>query len=68
MSLKVIAALAGVSVSTVSKAFADSSEVSAETKKKILEIAKKQGIFIKYNKIKYDRTERDKEKVKYCKQ
>lgn len=55
MSLKVIAALAGVSVSTVSKAFADSSEVSAETKKKILEIAKKQGIFIKYNKIKYDR-------------
>ena len=55
MSLKVIASLAGVSVSTVSKAFADSSEVSAETKKKILEIAKKQGIFSKYNKIKYDK-------------
>lgn len=55
MSLKVIASLAGVSISTVSKAFADSSEVSAETKKKILEIAKQQGIFYRYNKIKYDK-------------
>ena len=43
-----LAALANVSVSTVSKAFANSSEISEKTKNKIFELAKEYGCFAKY--------------------
>jgi len=43
-----LAALANVSVSTVSKAFANSSEISEKTKNKIFDLAKEYGCFAKY--------------------
>ena len=43
-----LADLANVSVSTVSKAFADSSEISEKTKNRIFELAKELGCFSKY--------------------
>ncbi len=55
MTLKRIAELAGVSVSTVSKAFSGSEEISEETRQKIFEIAREQGCFDKYNKNKYNK-------------
>lgn len=45
MTLKDIAALANVSVSTVSKALSDSFDISAETRQEILEIAARAGYF-----------------------
>ena len=53
MNLKTIADLAGVSVSTVSKAFSGSSEIGEKTRQKIFQIAKENGCFDKYNKNKF---------------
>ena len=55
MTLSYLAKLAQVSVSTVSKAFSDSSEVSAETKAKIIKIAKETGCYEKYYKPIYEK-------------
>ncbi len=53
MTLQKLAELAGVSVSTVSKAFSDSREISKETKEQILTLAKTHGCFEKYYKGKF---------------
>lgn len=53
MNLSKLAKLANVSVSTVSKAFSDSDEISKETKERIIELAKKHNCFEKYYKPKY---------------
>ena len=53
MTLSQIAQLANVSVSTVSKAFADNSEISASTKENIFRIARENNCFEKYCKGKY---------------
>lgn len=50
MTLKTIAEMTGTTVSTVSKAFKDSGEISNETKTKILNAAKKLGCYEKYYK------------------
>ena len=50
MTLQKLAELAGVSVSTVSKAFSDSREISNDTKEQILTLAKEHGCFEKYYK------------------
>ena len=50
MTLTKIADMAGTSVSTVSKAFAGSREISEETKEHIFEIARSLGCFDKYYK------------------
>ena len=55
MNLSTIAKLAEVSVSTVSKAFSGSEEISERTKEKIFEIARQNGCFEKYFKHKYDK-------------
>ncbi len=55
MTLGKIAKLANVSISTVSKAFSGSSEISAETKNLIYNVAKENGCFEKYYKPKYDK-------------
>lgn len=55
MTLKDIAAEVGVSVGTVSKAFADSREVGTETKEKIFSVAKKYGCYEKYKKDVYSK-------------
>lgn len=55
VNLKQFADLTGYSVSTISKVFSDNSEISIETKSRIIEKAKELGIFEKYNKNKYDK-------------
>lgn len=55
MNLRELARLAGVSVSTVSKAFNDADDVSEKTKEFIFDIAKKYGCFGKYYKEKYSK-------------
>ncbi len=55
MTLSKLAKLAGVSVSTVSKVFSDSSEISDKTKETVLELAKKNGCYEKYYKPKYEK-------------
>lgn len=55
MTLSQLAKLANVSVSTASKAFSDSREVSVETKEKILKLAKENGCYEKYYKTKYEK-------------
>ncbi|MBR6680854.1 MAG: LacI family DNA-binding transcriptional regulator [Clostridia bacterium] len=50
MNLQTLAKYSGCSVSTVSKAFSGSSEISEDTKNKIFEIAKELGCFEKYSK------------------
>ena len=55
MNLSTIAKKANVSVSTVSKAFSDSREISEETRENILNIAKELGVYDKYYKGKYNR-------------
>ena len=50
MTMRELAALANVSVSTVSKAFHDADDVSDETRKLIFAIAKEHGCFGKYYK------------------
>lgn len=53
MTLRELAALTNVSISTVSKAFNDADDVSLETKEMIFAAAKKHGCFGKYYKGKY---------------
>jgi len=53
MNLSKLAQIANVSVSTVSKAFSDSNEISEHTKKMILDVAKEYGCYDKYYKPKY---------------
>ncbi len=53
MTMKDLARLANVSVSTVSKAFCDADDVSRETKDRIFAIAKKNGCYGKFYKGKY---------------
>ena len=53
MNLSKLAQLANVSVSTVSKAFSDSKEISEQTKELIFSVAKDNGCFDKYYKPKY---------------
>lgn len=53
MTLTKLAQLAHVSVSTVSKAFSMSPEIHPDTRESIFKIAKEQGCFKKYYKIKY---------------
>ncbi|MBO5747241.1 MAG: LacI family DNA-binding transcriptional regulator [Clostridia bacterium] len=53
MTLKDIAKLCNVSVSTVSKAFCDADDVSRETKQFIFETAKENGCYEKYYKGRY---------------
>lgn len=53
MTMRELAALANVSVSTVSKAFHDAEDVSEETKQHIFKIAKQYGCFGKYYRGKY---------------
>lgn len=55
MTLSQIAKEANVSVSTVSKAFSDSTEISKDTKEMIIEISKKLGCYEKYYKPKYEK-------------
>ena len=55
MTLRKLASLAGVSVSTVSKAFSDSGEISNETKQRIFAVARREGCFEKYYKGKYQK-------------
>ncbi len=53
MTLSKLAELAGVSVSTVSKAFSESPDVGKETRERIFSIAKENGCFDKYNKHRF---------------
>lgn len=53
MTMKELATLANVSVSTVSKAFSDAEDVGEDTKKLIFEIAKAQGCYGKFAKKKF---------------
>ncbi len=55
MTLAKIAKMANVAVSTVSKAFSDSPEISANTKALIIKIAKETGCYEKYYKPKYNK-------------
>ncbi|MBQ8587958.1 MAG: LacI family DNA-binding transcriptional regulator [Clostridia bacterium] len=55
MTLSKLASIAHVSVSTVSKAFSMSPEVSEETRELIFDIAKEHGCFKKYYNAKYSR-------------
>lgn len=56
ITLSKLAKLAHVSVSTVSKAFSMSEEVSEQTREEIFRIAKEYGCFKKYYKAKYPKT------------
>ena len=53
MTMAQLAKLANVSVSTVSKAFLDAEDVSAETKEKIFSIAKECGCYGKFYKARF---------------
>lgn len=53
MTMRELAKLANVSVSTVSKAFCEADDVSEETKQHIFKIAKEQGCYGKFYKGKY---------------
>ncbi len=55
MTLAELAKLSGASVSTVSKAFSGSSEISRATRERIFSVAKKHGYFDKYYKGPRDR-------------
>lgn len=55
MTMRELAKLANVSVSTVSKAFCDSDYVHEDTKNHIFELAKKYGCYGKYYKGKYSK-------------
>ena len=55
MNMRSIAKLAGVSLSTVSKAFSGSHEISEATRQKIFDIAKENGLYDIYNKNKFDK-------------
>ena len=53
MTLSKLAKLAHVSVSTASKAFSESPDISSETREMIFSIAKAQGCFKKFYNAKY---------------
>ncbi len=53
MTMEKLAKLAGVSVSTVSKAFRDALDVSADTKEKIFALAKEYGCYGKFYKSRF---------------
>ena len=53
MNLQTLAKYSGCSVSTVSKAFSGSAEISDDTKNRIFNIAKELGCFEKYSKESY---------------
>jgi len=53
MTMRELAKLANVSISTVSKAFNDSDDISPETKKRVFDVAKQYGVYGKYYKGKY---------------
>lgn len=53
MTLKELSKITGYSVSTLSKAFSGSREVSRETRAAIVKKAEELGCYYKYNKIKY---------------
>ncbi len=53
MTMRELAKIANVSVSTVSKAFRDAEDVSEETKERIFSIAKEQGCYGQYYKGKF---------------
>ncbi len=55
MNMRSIAKLAGVSLSTVSKAFSGSREISEQTRQKIFAIAKEHGLYDIYNKNKFEK-------------
>ena len=55
MTMRELAKMAGVSVSTVSKAFNGANDIGEETRQKILEIAKQEGCLGKYKKQKYEK-------------
>jgi len=55
MTMRELAKLANVSVSTISKAFADADDICAETKERIFALAKQYGCFGKYYKGKFSK-------------
>ena len=55
MNLKQLSNLLGYSVSTISKAFSGSDEISKTTRDIIIEKAKELGVYDKYNKQKYEK-------------
>ncbi len=55
MNVKALAKLAGVSPSTVSKAFSGSKEISEATRERVFAIAREQGCFDRYNKNKFQK-------------
>jgi len=55
MTLRSLAKYAGCSVSTVSKAFSGSREISEETKNRIFSVARELGCYEKYSKEIYDK-------------
>ena len=55
MTMRELAKLANVSLSTVSKAFSDAEDISEETKEHIFEIAKKTGCYGKFYRGKYSK-------------
>jgi len=55
MTMRELAKLANVSISTVSKAFSDADDVREDTKKQIFEIAKQYGCFGKFYKGKFSK-------------
>lgn len=55
MNLKQLSNLLGYSISTISKAFSGSDEISKTTRDIIIEKAKELGIYDKYNKNKYEK-------------
>ena len=55
MNLTDIARAAGVSVATASKAFSGSREISEETRGRVFAVARKAGVFDRYNKNKFEK-------------
>lgn len=56
MTMAQLAAIAGVSVSTVSKAFSGSGEISDKKREYIFEIARREGCYDKYTKNPYNKS------------